>query len=291
MANEKTQIIPMKQFNAFSFLLLISLMSYSSCSSEDESLSIQDFISANNTSFQQSSSGLYYNIASQGNTPLATSSSFVVFDLRGQLLDGTSTGNTFGVDTDVRIDLSQNIIPGLEESLMLLGEGGRGTFILPPELAFGSIGNGIVPGDAPILYEIEILGIYGDDKIFSDEVLSRYITEMGIEDVFKTASGLYIQIEEAGNETTPSSGDRVTIHYEGYLINGNVFDSSLARGTPTTLSLNQVIPGWTEGIPYFGEEGKGKLLIPSHLAYGSAGSQSIAAYTPIIFDIEVLSVN
>ena len=285
----------MKRIHYISFLLLMGFLSICSCGSVDSSGNgdeqIQDYILNNSINYQQSSSGLFYNITSEGTSPLTSETSFVVFDLRGQLLDGTSVGNTFGSDADVRIDLNQNIIPGLKEALLFLGKGGRGTFILPSELAFGAGGNGIVPGNAPILYELEILGIYGDDIIFSDEVLSQYIADMGIEDVFKTESGLYILIEEPGNETTPSSSDRVTIHYEGYLLNGDIFDSSIARGAPATLLLNQVIPGWTEGIPYFGEEGKGKLLIPSHLAYGAAGSQTIAAYTPLIFDIELLSVN
>ncbi|MFT6808056.1 MAG: FKBP-type peptidyl-prolyl cis-trans isomerase FkpA [Saprospiraceae bacterium] len=285
----------MQIINYTSFLFfLICCIAISSCGSDETESSnegIQAFILSSNTSFQESSSGLYYNITEEGITPFPSSTSFVVFDLKGQLLSGTSVGNTFGSEADVRIDLNQNIIPGLKEALEFLGTGGEGTFILPSDLAFGTIGNGVIPANAPIVYQIEMLGIYADEMVFSDALLSEYIENQGFEDVTQTASGLYVIIEEPGSDITPSSSQGVTVHYEGYFLNGDVFDSSIARGAPSTFSLNQVIAGWTEGIPYFGEGGKGKLLIPAHLAYGASGNQNIPAYTPILFDIELISVN
>jgi len=261
-----------------------------SCSSDDEPITIQEFIMQSNITYQESASGLFFNITSTGTTPLASNSSFVSFDLMGQLLDGTSIGNTFGTDADIHLYLDQNILPGISEAVQLLGTGGHGSFILPANLAFGSAGNGIIPANAPLAYDIEVLGIYDDDQEYSDTLLSNYITDKGLVIAEKTSSGLYVVIEEAGNDTMPTSTQAVTVHYEGYYLNGDVFDSSIARGNPSTFLLNQVIAGWTEGIPYFGEGGKGKLLIPAHLAYG-AGSQSIAPYSPLIFDIELISVN
>ncbi|MCL4122058.1 UNVERIFIED_CONTAM: hypothetical protein GTU68_043770 [Idotea baltica] len=272
---------------AFSCLFVFS------CGSDDPinaDVAIQEFIDQSSITYQETSSGLYYSINSEGATPLASSEDFVAFDLKGQLLDGTSIGNTFGTDADIHLYLDQNILPGIGEAVQFLGTGGQGSFILPAELAFGSIGNGVVPANTPVAYDIEVLGIYQDDQDYSDEVLSDYITAEGLEITEKTPSGLYVVIEEPGNDTKPTSSEAVTVHYEGYFLNGDVFDSSIARGNPSTFLLNQVIAGWTEGIPYFGEGGKGKLLIPAHLAYG-AGSQSIPAYTPLVFDIELISVN
>ena len=280
-------------YTSLLFLLICSLgiLSCGSDDSENSEEEIQDYILQSNKSFQKTNSGLYYNLTNEGMTPLASGTSFVIFDLKGQLLDGTSVGNTFGSEDNVQLDLNQDIISGLKEALQFLGTGGQGTFILPSDLAFGGGGNGVVPPNAPIVYQLEVIGIYANDMAYSDSLLSEYIAAQEFENVTKTASGLYVLIEELGNETKPTASQNVTVHYEGYFFNGDIFDSSIARGTPSTFALNQVIAGWTEGIPYFGEGGKGKLLIPSHLAYGASGSQNIAPYTPILFNIELISVN
>ena len=83
----------------------------------------------------------------------------------------------------------------------------------------------------------------------------------------RSTSGLYYIINEQGTGTQPTAASNVTVAYKGYFTNGNVFDQSKAEGI--SFGLNQVIRGWTEGIPYFKTGGSGVLLIPSHLGYGS----------------------
>ena len=123
-----------------------------------------------------------------------------------------------------------------------------------------------------------------------DEQLQDYITANGL-NAEKTSSGLYVVIDNPGADPFPTSTSEVTVHYNGYFLNGQVFDSSIDRGFPLTISLTGVISGWQEGIPYFGTGGEGMLLMPSSLAYGSNGSGSIPPSTPLIFDVQVLSVN
>jgi FKBP-type peptidyl-prolyl cis-trans isomerase FkpA len=105
----------------------------------------------------------------------------------------------------------------------------------------------------------------------------------------KTDSGLYYVINEAGTGAQPTSSSNVTVAYKGYFTNGNVFDQSNAAGI--SFGLNQVIKGWTEGIPYFKEGGNGVLLIPSHLGYGSNGSGPIPGGSVLIFDVKLIKVN
>jgi FKBP-type peptidyl-prolyl cis-trans isomerase len=105
----------------------------------------------------------------------------------------------------------------------------------------------------------------------------------------KTDSGLYYVINEAGTGAQPTSSSNVTVAYKGYFTNGNVFDQSNASGI--SFGLNQVIKGWTEGIPYFKEGGNGVLLIPSHLGYGSNGSGPIPGGSVLIFDVKLIKVN
>ncbi|TDD78260.1 FKBP-type peptidyl-prolyl cis-trans isomerase [Flavobacterium caseinilyticum] len=105
----------------------------------------------------------------------------------------------------------------------------------------------------------------------------------------KTDSGLYYVVNEAGTGARPKASSNVTVAYKGYFTNGNIFDQSNASGI--SFGLNQVIKGWTEGIPYFKEGGSGILLVPAHLGYGSNGSGPIPGGSVLIFDVKLIKVN
>jgi FKBP-type peptidyl-prolyl cis-trans isomerase FkpA len=105
----------------------------------------------------------------------------------------------------------------------------------------------------------------------------------------KTSSGLHYIIENQGDGDQPTTTDNVTVAYKGYFLDGTVFDESDAEGITTP--LNQVIPGWTEGIPLFNEGGSGTLLIPAHLGYGSFNVNGIPGGTVLVFDVTLISVN
>jgi FKBP-type peptidyl-prolyl cis-trans isomerase FkpA len=105
----------------------------------------------------------------------------------------------------------------------------------------------------------------------------------------RSDSGLYYVVTEAGTGDQPSAASNVTVAYKGYFTNGNVFDQSKPEGI--SFGLNQVIKGWTEGIPHFKEGGSGILLIPAHLGYGSNGSGPIPAGSVLIFEVKLISVN
>lgn len=105
----------------------------------------------------------------------------------------------------------------------------------------------------------------------------------------KTDSGLYYVVNEAGTGAQPTASSNVTVAYKGYFTNGNVFDESKAEGI--SFGLNQVIKGWTEGIPFFKEGGNGVLLIPSHLGYGSNGSGPIPGGSVLVFNVKLIKVN
>ena len=105
----------------------------------------------------------------------------------------------------------------------------------------------------------------------------------------RSTSGWYYIINEQGTGTQPTAASNVTVAYKGYFTNGNVFDQSKAEGI--SFGLNQVIKGWTEGIPYFKTGGSGVLLIPSHLGYGSTNNGPIPGGSVLIFDVKLISVN
>jgi peptidyl-prolyl cis-trans isomerase A (cyclophilin A) len=106
-----------------------------------------------------------------------------------------------------------------------------------------------------------------------------------------TPSGLRYIVEKEGTGVAPNATSNVTVHYHGVFLNGQKFDSSVDRGQPATFGLNQVIPGWTEGLQMMKEGGKLKLIIPPNLAYGEAGRPGIPANSWLVFDVELIKVN
>jgi len=106
-----------------------------------------------------------------------------------------------------------------------------------------------------------------------------------------TASGLQYEVLTPGTGKKPKATDKVTVHYKGMTLDGNVFDSSYKRGEPTTFGLGQVIKGWTEGLQLMKEGAKYRLFIPSELAYGERGAGSdIPPNSTLIFEVELLKV-
>lgn len=120
-----------------------------------------------------------------------------------------------------------------------------------------------------------------------------YLAENGKKEGVKTTeSGLQYEVLTAGEGEPPTAEDVVQVHYRGTLIDGTQFDSSYDRGEPTSFPLNQVIPGWTEGVQLMNVGSKYRFVIPSELAYGERGAgNSIPGHSTLIFEVELLAVN
>ncbi|MBQ2292064.1 MAG: FKBP-type peptidyl-prolyl cis-trans isomerase [Bacteroidaceae bacterium] len=111
------------------------------------------------------------------------------------------------------------------------------------------------------------------------------------EGVTVTKSGLQYEVLQEGTGKSPKATDTVRCHYEGRLLDGSVFDSSYKRGEPADFGLNQVIPGWTEGVQLMKEGAKYRFTIPYLLAYGEQGAgASIPPFSTLVFDVELIKV-
>ncbi|MCU4362185.1 FKBP-type peptidyl-prolyl cis-trans isomerase [Acinetobacter sp. WU_MDCI_Abxc22] len=109
--------------------------------------------------------------------------------------------------------------------------------------------------------------------------------------VITSKSGLQYQVLKEGTGKKPKAASRVKVNYEGRLLDGTVFDSSIARNQPVEFQLSQVIAGWTEGLQTMKEGGKTRFFIPANLAYGEVGAgDTIGPNSTLIFDIELLQV-
>jgi FKBP-type peptidyl-prolyl cis-trans isomerase FklB len=110
--------------------------------------------------------------------------------------------------------------------------------------------------------------------------------------VIELPSGLQYQVLKEGNGEMPKPTDKVTTHYHGTLINGDVFDSSVDRGQPASFPVNGVIQGWQEALQLMKVGSKWKLFVPSELAYGNQGAgQKIGPGTALIFEVELISID
>jgi FKBP-type peptidyl-prolyl cis-trans isomerase len=126
------------------------------------------------------------------------------------------------------------------------------------------------------------------DKKAGEEFLAANKSKEGVQ---TTASGLQYKVMNEGTGAKPTSADdMVTVHYHGTLPDGTVFDSSVDRGEPATFRLNQVIPGWTEGLQLMSEGSKYQFFIPQELGYGARGMGKIKPYSALVFEVELIKV-
>lgn len=125
------------------------------------------------------------------------------------------------------------------------------------------------------------------NRLKGSEFLQNNMTQEG---VIQTSSGLQILTLEEGSGASPAATDKVDVHYHGTLLDGSVFDSSVQRGQSISFGLNQVIPGWTEGLQLMKSGGKSRLFIPADLAYGNRAAGTIPPGSLLIFDVELISV-
>lgn len=130
----------------------------------------------------------------------------------------------------------------------------------------------------------------GADAVAKGEAYLKENAEA--EGVTVTESGLQYSVITDADGAKPAVTDTVTVHYRGTLLDGTEFDSSYSRGQPATFQLDQVIPGWTEGVQLMSEGSKYKFVIPHQLAYGERGAGAIIGpFETLIFEVELIEIN
>lgn len=150
----------------------------------------------------------------------------------------------------------------------------------------------IMPDEANNILQDYFEKLQKEQGSASKEAGEKYLAEnKKREGVVALPSGLQYKILKEGNGPKPTADDTVKCHYEGRLINGQVFDSSIKRGEPAEFPVSGVIAGWVEALQLMPVGSKWQLYIPSELAYGAHGAgQAIGPNETLIFDVELLAI-
>lgn len=150
----------------------------------------------------------------------------------------------------------------------------------------------ITPDEANKILQTYFENIQNEQGKTAKEAGEKFLAENKTkEGVITLPSGMQYKILKEGNGQKPKASDSVKCHYEGKLINGQVFDSSIRRGTPAEFPVSGVIAGWVEALQLMSVGSKWQLYIPSELAYGKHGAgQAIGPNETLIFDVELLEI-
>ncbi len=207
-----------------------------------------------------------------------------------------------------------SFVGSIEDALKMMGQGDSASFIIKADSfylktqKFNELPPYIKPGENLVVtmkvhevkskaeidknqkeQQAEMEKAMAEAQAKEQPALDKYIADNKIT-AKPTATGLiYIDVKK-GSGAHPKATDMVVVHYIGTLLDGTKFDSSVDRGEPATFPLNQVIPGWTEGIQLMAKGGKAKLVIPSAIGYGPQGNGPIPPYSALVFDVELIDI-
>jgi FKBP-type peptidyl-prolyl cis-trans isomerase len=267
---------------------------------------------------QGSVDGIYYTVEVEGSGRKALPGDYVTVHYTGTLLDGSKFDSSKDRNAPFSFQIGTNrVIQGWEKGIPLFPVGGKGKLYLPSSLAYGdrAVG-GRIPANSPLIFEIEVLDVLPAEvymekmreeqikqQMMADSlakiqvekdkaVIAEYAASKGLK-METTSSGLSYIMEKPGAGDKVKVGQRATVHYAGFLLDGTKFDASYDRNEPFTLQVGvgQVIAGWDEGLQLLNKGAKARFFLPSTLAYGSRGAGGVIPPNAVlIFDVEVLDI-
>jgi len=260
----------------------------------DNDAQIQTYATKKNLTVQRTDKGLYYVITTPNpNGKKAQIGDevefmFKLYNLNDEFLDSTRK------DSAVYYQFTNQylFLPGLQDGIGLMREGEKATLLVPYNLAYGNQAVGDkLPAYSPVRFDVTFLRSRTED-----EQIDEYIKRAKLTNVEKTASGLrFVKTKTVPSAAAPNTGQNLQISYSGKLLRGLApFDSGL---TDKVVGQTKFVPGFEEGLARLNVGEKAIIILPSSLAYGTAGAQNppnsgryvIPPYAPIVFEIELVS--
>lgn len=234
----------------------------------------------------------------------------VIVDSKAVSQDGTGT-----VNFTMR---KSSFVGSFEDGMMMMAKGDSASFIISADSFFlktngqNELPKGFSPGESlkgtfkikevrsakeveekNKKEQAEVEAMVKEMEANEKPMLEKYLADNKITTKALPSGLIYVETKK-GTGASPKATDIVTVHYTGKFLNGQTFDSSVPRGTPSDLNLMEVIPGWTEGMQLMKKGGKATMIIPSSIAWGARGSQwdprsnqGIPPYAPVVFEIEL----
>ncbi len=237
---------------------------------------VDGYIERNNLNTTELDRGVHIVILEEGSDKKPNTNTEVKVKYTGKLTNEL----IFDRQDEAVFNLS-NLIEGWKIGLPEIGEGGKCILIIPSEAGYGSegAGNGVVPPNSPLVFEIELLEVgSAADKFVEEKGLITQVLDKGV----------HIIVHDAGDiNNKPDLSSSISVNYEGRLTSELIFDS----GTNVNFDLGGLIEGWQIGLQEIGQGGSCTLIIPSSVGYGNQPNGTIPANSVLIFDIELLSVN
>lgn len=230
-------------------------------------------------------SGIRYTVTEKGKGEKPHKGQKIKLHYIGKLSTGKEFDNSYKRQVPLVFILGAGqVLEGIDQVLLKFPAGSKGTFFLPSKLGYGDKNFKQIPPNSDLTFEFDFIEIIQPPVPFNTIGKDTIALENGLK---------YIMVKSEQTGIKAETYKNITVHYTGYLENGNIFDSSVERGFPFQfqLGLGQVIRGWDIGISKLKKGEKARFIIPPHLAYGEKGfPPTIPPNTSLIFDIEVLGV-
>ncbi len=303
----------------------------------DEMLRLDAYIKLNYPDAIKTSSGLFYVIIEEGDGTKTTSNDYILYDYTGMDLDENVFETTIKSEAILHDIFSSKInyvpifrkyynpmkslLPCLFEGFSLISQGGKAKIIVPSRLAYGkNTYKGLNPFTS-VIFDIELVRVVSDPDAYEKELIENYLSQNYpdlVPDSIKTEKGVYIlefvqhpdeEEDEEEEEENPvpynqpiEEGYEVTLDYQGRLVDGFLFDTSIRSVAEAAGMLNSSktyepikvtvgseahIQGFSEALLNLTTFSYAKVLIPSSLAYKDLGTTNIHPYAPLVFDLEI----
>ncbi len=270
---------------------------------EKEMRLLEQYLLDNNITQEPTESGLYYIELTEGTGGGVEIDYIVDFNYTTELIDGTVIGSSYeelarennlylesALYGPVRVKVGYTTVPGLDEGLKFMKEGGSAKLILPSSInGFGKYSTALSPSYSTHIYTVDLINSFNDPEQFQTEQILNYLDTGVIEDFEITESGLYHIELQAGIGNYIQNGDVVEVWYTGSFLDGRVFDSNVGETALTVnLPADGYIPAWDEALKLMQKGSKARFIVPYDLAYGSTGDgYRIPIYMTLVFDLEI----